>query len=251
VAFTDDDVLVDARWLRGLAAGFAIAEDVAGVSGLVPSGELRTPVQAYFDDRVFWSRNIQRRVYRLSSPPKDSPLFPFSVGDFGTGANFAVRRSVALTMGGFDTAFGVGTRTGGGEDLDFFTRLLLDGGALVLEPSAVVWHRHRADLVGLERQTRGYGRGLGAWLTKVALQPRTLAMAIRRAPLAFVKLAAKRTATAAATGVPGVPAPFPPEVFADIREETERLARLELRCVAGGPWHYLRQRSAGEGLLGA
>ena len=191
VAYTDDDVIVDRHWLTGLVAGFARADDVSLVTGLVPSGELRTAVQRYFDDRVSWSGNIVARQFRLAEPPADLPAFPFSVGEFGTGANFALRRTVALEMGGFDTAFGVGSRTGGGEDLDIFTRVLFRGDALVVEPSALVWHRHRSDLDALRAQAVGYGSGLGAWLTKVALTPAMMKVAVRRAPDAVRRLAAK------------------------------------------------------------
>ncbi|WIE53751.1 glycosyltransferase [Curtobacterium sp. MCBD17_003] len=191
VAFTDDDVVVDAGWLTAITRAFASAPDVECVSGLVPSGELRTPVQRYFDDRVSWSRNLRRREFRLAEQPADLPMFPFSVGEFGTGANFALRRRTALELGGFDTAFGAGTRTGGGEDLDVFTRVLFAGGALVVDPSALVWHRHRSDLAALRSQAKGYGVGLGAWLTKVALEPRMAVRAARRAPQAFVRLVGK------------------------------------------------------------
>lgn len=183
VAFTDDDVVADRGWLRGLAHGFARGPQVSCVSGLVPSGELRTAAQAYFDQRVSWACSLQPRVYSMAEPPDDQPLFPFQVGRFGTGANFAVRRQRALALGGFDPALGAGTAAQGGEDLDMFFRVLAAGDALATEPSAIVWHRHRSDNEALLSQARGYGRGLGAWLTKVVLDPehrRLAATVIRR-----------------------------------------------------------------------
>ena len=180
MAFTDDDVIVDKYWLAELAAGFE-SEDVACVSGLVAAGELRTPAQRYFEGRVAWSKNLRPRRFSVLEPPVDLPMFPFSVGEFGTGANFAVRRTAALALGGFDTCFGVGTATGGGEDLDFFTRVLFAGQTLVMQPSAIIWHRHRVDVAELRAQARGYGMGLGAWLAKVALDPTMRRAAARRA----------------------------------------------------------------------
>jgi GT2 family glycosyltransferase len=250
VAFTDDDVVVDNQWLHGLAAGFAQGEDVACVSGLVPSGELRTPVQRFFDDRVSWSRNVATRVFRLAEPPADLPLFPFSVGAFGTGANFALRRRPALLLGGFDTAFGVGTPTGGGEDLDVFTRVLLAGHALVVEPSALVWHRHRSDLAALRLQATGYGTGLGAWLTKIALDPASLRLALRRAPGAIRVLAAKRRVDAPSGGSAESASASSAPQDADLDREIARTARHELVSVARGPHLYLRQRRRGAGLMG-
>jgi GT2 family glycosyltransferase len=239
VAYTDDDVVVDRRWLRGLAAGFARG-DVACVSGLVPTGEIRTRTQMWFDRRVSWSDATSVRVYRMDHPPANDPLFPFRVGDFGTGANFAVRRQTLLKLGGFDEALGVGTPTGGGEDLDMFVRVLLDGGALVIEPSAVVWHRHRDDVPALRKQAVGYGLGLGAWLTKLVLRPRTAWMLLRRAPSGL-----RRGATMAR----GDTAPERADRAisdADLPAEyTRDLGSLEVRSALRGPWRLARSRMDG------
>ncbi|WP_220456281.1 glycosyltransferase, partial [Curtobacterium sp. ME26] len=240
VAFTDDDVVVDPGWLRALASGFARGEDVVCVSGLVASGELRTPAQRWFDERVTWSRNLTPRVFRLSAPPADRPLFPFSVGDYGTGANFAVRRDAVLALGGFDEALGVGTVTGGGEDIDMFARVVLDGSALVVEPSALVWHRHRADLAALRTQAVGYGTGLGAWLTKTALRPRTLGMALVRAPRALRHLLGGPVAPVAEPG--GVPAAAPAAGDDAFDREVAAVRGTELRAVLRGVARYARSR---------
>lgn len=252
VAYTDDDVVVDRHWLHGLVSGFSRGADVSCVTGLVPSGELRTAVQRFFDDRVSWSGNLVAREFRLAEPPADLPTFPFSVGEFGTGANFALRRIVALELGGFDTAFGVGSRTGGGEDLDMFTRILFAGDALVVEPSALVWHRHRADLDALRVQAIGYGAGLGAWLTKVALSPATMKVAVRRAPDAVRRLAAKRGGSVESGPVEsGVTAQDPAALDqgTDWNRAVSKVGWTELRSVASGPYRYLRQRWDGTGLI--
>lgn len=243
VAYTDDDVVVDSAWLRELAAGFDRAPSVACVSGLVPSGELRTRVQKYFDDRVSWSKNLTPRVYSLSSPPSGLPMFPFSIGEFGTGANFALRRLAALELGGFDEAFGVGTPTGGGEDIDMFTRVILDGRTLVMHPSAIVWHRHRDDLTALRVQARGYGTGLGAWLTKVLLNRKTAGLALSRSAFALRRLIslAWRNADRGSAAVGHHPDAF--------EKEIGRVGWLELFSVARGPFVYALQRSRGAGTL--
>ena len=182
VAFTDDDVVVDRHWLCGIVGGFARSPRVSCVSGLVPSGELRTAAQAYFDKRVSWAVSLRPRLYDVTAPPPDQPLFPFQIGRFGTGANFAVKRDRILELGGFDEALGAGTAAQGGEDLDMFFRVLTSGDLLATEPSAIVWHRHRSDTEALLSQARGYGLGLGAWLTKVGLDSahRRLAVTVIR-----------------------------------------------------------------------
>lgn len=181
VAFTDDDVVVEPMWLRWLATAATGSGRIGCVTGLVPSGELRTPTQQYFENQVHWSNNLQRTVFDMAAPPPDLPLFPFQVGLYGTGASFAMPRTVVIDLGGFDEGLGVGSPTGGGEDIDMFVRVLASGRQLVYEPAAIVWHRHRADVDALVTQARGYGLGLGAWLTKVAFTGSLVPLALRKA----------------------------------------------------------------------
>ncbi len=233
VAFVDDDVVVDRHWLMGLAQGFDRAPDVAMVCSLVPSGEIRTQTQAWFDQRVTWADADRPRVFRLSEPPPDVPLFPFQVGAYGTGASMAVRRDAYERIGATDLALGGGQPTKGGEDIDLFVRMLLAGYALAVEPGAVAWHRHRDTPEALAAQAIGYGRGLGAWLTKIALTPSMLRWALPLAPAAFVRIRAlARGANARrARSAEGLPAGY-----------AERLGRLERRSIVTGPFHYLRAR---------
>jgi len=180
IAFTDDDVVVEMSWLRNLAYGFARDARVACVCGMVPSAELATPAQSYFDRRVDWARGCAPATFDLADPPDDDPLFPLRVARYGTGANFAVRKDAVLAIGGFDEGMGIGSPTGGGEDIDLFIRILIAGQILAREPSAIVWHRHRRTAEDLAVQIRNYGLGLGAWATKLVLRPRTLGMVLRR-----------------------------------------------------------------------
>ncbi|GAA3337473.1 hypothetical protein GCM10017714_04660 [Curtobacterium pusillum] len=240
VAFVDDDVVVDREWLAAIAEVYARDADVVCATGLVPSGELRTPTQRYFDERVTWARNLERRVFRTASPPADLPLFPFSVGAFGTGANMSLRRSAALELGGFDVALGPGTPARAGEDPDLFTRALLSGGALAVEPSAVVWHRHRPDRAALRSQALGYGTGLGAWVAKLMTRPSTAVAVLRRAFGALRQLGAlgqgAGEVSAAVDAVGGWP------VDDEFRAATAGLKRAELLAALGGPLRYVRGR---------
>lgn len=232
VAFTDDDVRTDPGWLRALARGIARGgEECVCVSGFVPTGELRTPAQAWFDSRIGWNRVFTPRVFRLGEPPADLPLFPFQVGVYGAGANFAARRDAIERLGGFDVNLGAGTESKGGEDIDFFFRVVLGGHTLVYEPSAVVWHRHRDTDDALVSQAVGYGRGFSAWATKTVLTPGNLARGLltvaRRGSISTKPLAQYRQPMS-------VDAP-PPPVGVDV-------LRVEHLATLYGPVAYLKTR---------
>lgn len=166
IAFTDDDVRVDEGWLEGLRRGFTRAERVGCVTGLVPSGELETAPQHFFDAKVHWSSSTTPRLYDLDRHRAESVLYPYASGVVGTGANFAVSRAAFEELGGFDEALGAGAPTRGGEDLDWFVRTLTAGWTIAYEPSAVVWHWHRREVEALADQLFGYGSGLTAYLVK-------------------------------------------------------------------------------------
>lgn len=236
VAFTDDDVLVDDQWLTALGRTFAAQPQTACVTGLVPTGELTCAAHAYFDRRVGWARNLRPRRFTLADPPADIPLFPFQVGVYGTGANFAICRDTAHALGGFDEILGAGAPAKGGEDLDMFFRIIMSGATLAYEPAAIVWHRHRDDVRGLLDQSHGYGLGLGAWLTTVALDPRARRLAARTAAAnlrAGWRLAGLMKQSAA---------PDDDLTHADI---PAGIGRVELTAIAAGPLAYLRGRREG------
>jgi GT2 family glycosyltransferase len=232
VAFVDDDVVVDRDWLSILVRGFGYGDSVGCVSGMVPAGELRTPAQAYFERRAGWSESADARMFEWSEAPHDVPLFPFEVRHYGTGANFAIDRRVALRLGGFDERLGAGTKVRGGEDIDMFFRILRSGRQLVREPAAIAWHRHRATADDLRAQTRGYGLGLGAWLAKLAADPSMALLAaktvVRRRPALVRHLRSTSRRAAPSTTVR---ADLPPDI-----------ASGTWRFIATGAWVYLLSR---------
>ncbi len=181
VAFTDDDVAVRPTWLRRLTAEFADPA-VTCVTGLVEPVELESLWQWWFECAAGFGRGTDRRVYHLIASPDPSPLFPYQLGSYGTGASMALRRSALPRGWAFDEALGAGSPAAGGEDLDLFLDVLTLRGTLVYQPAALAYHRHRADRTGLRSQMRGYGRGLTALLAKRMLtRPDERAMLLRKA----------------------------------------------------------------------
>jgi GT2 family glycosyltransferase len=169
VAFTDDDAVVDAGWIRRFVEAFERAHEVDCVTGLILPLELETDSQLLLEQFAGFGKGFERRIYRLPERRNGQPLYPYSPGSIGSGANTVVRRTVALELGGFDPTLGAGTQAGGGEDLDLYIRLILGGRAIAYEPSAIVWHEHPDAPDRLRRQVYRYGVGLGATFAKQLL----------------------------------------------------------------------------------
>jgi len=167
LAFTDDDVVVDAGWVSAIARVFASAPDVMALTGLVIPYELATEPQRLFEMYGGFGRGFVRRWYRAAAGRPVAPEHG-GTGKFGTGANMAYRRSLFDQIGGFDPALDVGTCTNGGGDLDMFFRVLKEGHTLVYEPSAVVRHVHRRDYAQLRTQIVNNGIGFYSFLVRTA-----------------------------------------------------------------------------------
>jgi len=157
VAFTDDDAVVDVRWLERLCAGFE-RPGVRAVTGLVLPMRLDSPVQVLFERGLGWlAHGFRRRAF-------DAEFFARTrstgvpVWAIGAGVNLAVRREVFERLGHFDERLGAGA-SGCSEDSELLYRILADGGECRYRPDAVVRHDHRAEMRELERQVHDYVRG--------------------------------------------------------------------------------------------
>ncbi|MFJ8132714.1 glycosyltransferase [Streptomyces hydrogenans] len=237
LAFTDDDVIADPRWLSALAAPFAADPGLGCVTGLILPARLATPAQILLESHGGFAKGFAPRLYDPARPPADEPLFPFTAGSFGSGANMAFRASALRRAGGFDPATGTGTAARGGDDLYAFVAVLTAGHRLRYAPDALVWHHHRETWQDLENQAYGYGAGLTAYLTATLVRrPALLPALLARLPrgLAHARaMTAERGGTGA--GVPGEHGtahhPWP-----------AALSRLERRGMLHGPVGYLRAR---------
>lgn len=186
IAFTDDDVIADREWPAALAEGFTAREDVGCVTGLIVPAELETAAQVMLEAESGFTRTFEQRTHYLGSPDAD-PLFPFTVGKLGSGANMAFDAALLRRLGGFDPATGTGSAARGGNDLLAFFRAITAGHSLVYQPSAIIWHHRRRTMDALKAQAYGHGVGLGAYLTAAIVhEPRMLPRMIRRVPRGVV-----------------------------------------------------------------
>jgi glycosyltransferase involved in cell wall biosynthesis len=154
VAFTDDDVVVDAAWLNEVIREFETYPDTGILFGQTrrpPSGGAGISVK---EDGV-------RQAYAYPSPP----------WVIGHGNNMSVRRSAAERIGSFDTRLGAGTAAGSAEDTDYVYRALKGGHQVVYAPSPIVYHHHdRLSPRDELRARAAYARGRGAFYCKHLLR---------------------------------------------------------------------------------
>ncbi|WP_066953655.1 glycosyltransferase [Streptomyces lushanensis] len=252
IAFTDDDVIADPRWLTALTTPFATDPGLGCVTGLILPARLTTSAQILLESHGGFAKGFEPRLYDPASPPADEPLFPFTAGSFGSGANMAFRAEALRAVAGFDPGTGTGTPARGGDDLYAFVRILAAGHRLRYAPEALVWHHHRETWQDLRNQAYGYGAGLTACLTALLVRrPALLPALLVKLPrgLAHARAITAHRPDRAGEQAPGTHGarahPWPRD-----------LSRLERRGMLYGPLGYLRarvrvRRQARGGALGA
>jgi GT2 family glycosyltransferase len=229
LAWIDDDEVADPHWLAEVARALADHPDADVISGVVLPAELETRAQLWFEQFGGHSkgRGFTPAVFSPETAHIQSPLYPLP--PFGTGANMTFRPGVIERIGMFDTALGAGTAAMGSEDTLAFTQVLLTGGKIVYQPSAVTHHYHRRDLEGLRKQMVGYGTGLVAAYTSLLIsRPSVLWGLLKLVPSALRELTGKDTARTAT-----IKDDFPRDLLAANR-----------RGMLAGPCAYLKGRRA-------
>lgn len=253
VAFTDDDVVADPRWLTELTAPFADDPRLGCATGLILPARLRTPAQVLLESHGGFAKGFVPRTYDPEHPPADEPLFPFTAGRFGSGASMAFRTAVLRAAGGFDPATGAGTPARGGDDLYGFVRVLAQGQRLRYTPRALVWHHHRETWRDLETQAYGYGAGLTAYLTAILVnRPALLPAFLARVPgglahargLTAVRATGDGPDPGSGAGAGAGAGAAPGGHDSRTHPWPRRLARLQRRGMLYGPVGYLRARRA-------
>jgi GT2 family glycosyltransferase len=183
VAFLDDDAVAEAGWAAAILAVFEGDPTVAVCTGRVEALGVGSEGERTFEANGGFSRgDVRIRLPADAQHPlhgRPAPLIAWAVS-VGSGCSYAVRRAVAMELGGFDEALDLGVALPGGGDHDLLWRALAAGHSVVYEPAALARHEHRASAVAAHDQIVGHQRALVAFLTKhlVAGGPTT------RAPLA-------------------------------------------------------------------
>jgi GT2 family glycosyltransferase/SAM-dependent methyltransferase/ribosomal protein S18 acetylase RimI-like enzyme len=138
LAFTDDDCMPDANWLRALAARFVTASECA-IGGRTLNMLAHNPFSSA-------SQAILNFVYAYYNTNPERASF------FATN-NLALPARQFHALNGFDTKFLTS------EDRDFCDRWVSQGFRMGFAPEAVVYHSHQLTLRSFLRQHFNYGRG--------------------------------------------------------------------------------------------
>jgi glycosyltransferase involved in cell wall biosynthesis len=153
IAFLDDDMLVDPRWLGRLVDRLADRGDRYVLSGKVTPGVPEVP-GAWAPSTIV---DDQARSYagRLDA-------------DVLYAGNMALYRSVFDEIGRFDERLGAGTTLPSAEDNDFCYRLLRAGFVIEYRPEMEAVHRAWRRENALVLLKHDYGRGQGGFYAKYA-----------------------------------------------------------------------------------
>ena len=184
VAFTDDDVIVNRDWLTHIVAAFVYNKNVGCVTGMIWPAEMETPAQDLIEQYGGFSKGFSQKHYSLDINQKTDILFPYTAGQFGSGANMAFNTAVLKELGGFDPALGAGSQGMGGDDLAAFYQIVASNFTLVYEPAAIIHHWHYREYARLQKTAYGYGVGLTAYLTSTLFKkPAKLFQLLLKAPV--------------------------------------------------------------------
>jgi len=130
IAFTDDDVLVAANWLKELARTFE-CYDAAGVGGkILPIWPERRP--------LWLTRDIEGNIALLD---RGEAVARIVNTNHIFGANMAFPKAIFEKVGLFDPFYGrKGKKLYSHEEADLLRRVLESGGTVIYQPRAVVHH---------------------------------------------------------------------------------------------------------------
>ena len=157
IIFIDDDVNCLPGWLA--AHGDALRDPaVAGIGGRILPVLPESAPECF---RLLYTQKHGGPASRYDFGDEPRQITPGGRVKPPFGANMALRRALALSLGGFRTDLGWGERMLPGEETELFRRILAAGGRVLYVPAAAVEHRIEPTRVTFgyyARWWRGYGR---------------------------------------------------------------------------------------------
>jgi len=126
ILFTDSDCVPDKNWIKEMTSPFE-QKGVVGVQGAYKTKQ--TPLIARFGQI-----EIEQRYDRMINQKEIDWIGSYSAG---------FKRKNFLELGGYDESFPIAS----GEDPEFSFRLAKNGGKLIFNPNAIVFHTHPSKLM--------------------------------------------------------------------------------------------------------
>ncbi|NEQ28162.1 MAG: glycosyltransferase, partial [Microcoleus sp. SIO2G3] len=165
IALIDDDVIMPPNWLENLIAPFSRADVMAATGNILPQ-ELDTASQRYFEQ--FGDGGLGRgfKQFEFNGDSFEwSSMQAVPTWKLGGTANSAFRASIFChpEIGLPNEMLGPGMPSGAGEDIYIFYKILKAGYTIFYEPTALVWHKHRRSVAGLQHQLYNYSKGIIAY----------------------------------------------------------------------------------------
>jgi hypothetical protein len=157
IAFTDDDCIVDVKWIRSILQEYSSDPSLVAIGGRV---ELYDPKDKPSTIRISNQRNL---ISLTPFEPWFSPII---------GCNMALKREVFDAVGYFDEDLGPGSKYGlVAEDIDLLYQIYKNRLKVVYVPELLVYHNHGRRTDGnWSSVNRDYVRGRGAFYCKYALR---------------------------------------------------------------------------------
>jgi cellulose synthase/poly-beta-1,6-N-acetylglucosamine synthase-like glycosyltransferase len=151
IAFTDSDCIVPKDWIKKTISNFRDPR-IGCVGGHVKRFN-DDFFSRYADDSIF---PVIRTCNKRKELNSTGPLVGCPVG-----CNMSFRREALACVGGFDENIQYGF-----EEDELVERICKAGYRIVLDPQVIVWHKHRASVKDLLKQTFKYGKGAGRLLKR-------------------------------------------------------------------------------------
>jgi GT2 family glycosyltransferase len=165
IAWTDDDCMVDRRWMTTIWREFSEDPDLGVLGGYVAPfiGTVTAPFEPSAEGRMELVATGEMMFVNLTRIAT---------------CNAAFSRAARSRVGEFDEQLGTGTWAGSAEDWDYVYRAVRDGVRVVFCPQMVVYHHHGRSEEQQRSVNRNYAVGRGAFYCKHIVRGDLLALSV-------------------------------------------------------------------------
>lgn len=144
LAFTDDDCVVNSKWLSKINQYFKLYPEIMGVLGKIK------PYKPKKNANLFCPSIYCRTNSKIIKKPQTH------WDNIGLGNNMSFRSSALQALGHFKEWLGYGAIGGPSEDAEMMLRMLIKGNILAYNPQALVYHNKWVTKIEFSRIMKNY-----------------------------------------------------------------------------------------------